>query len=66
MSVVIGGVNNSDILICDGLKELKESLRIIEEETNEEVDRIYKDIPHGCYEDVTNRYNKKSKWSDNT
>ncbi len=54
-------VNNSDILVCNGLKELKEALRIIKEETNEEVDRIYKKIPHGCYEDVTKRYYKKTQ-----
>lgn len=50
-------LDNSDLLICYGIKELKETIEIIKEE-GVEIEKIYSVNGNLIYKDVTKRYIK--------
>lgn len=51
--------NESDYEYVEGVSELKQFLSEIKEADGVEVDSIWKDMPYGCFDDVTSRYVKK-------
>lgn len=50
-------LDNSDLLICHGVKELKETIETIKEE-GVKIEKIYSVNRNFIYKDVTNRYIK--------
>lgn len=54
-------LDNSDLLLPRGLKELKEVLKILEIEKSRYsivIETIWACRPNGCFQDVTSRYVK--------